>query len=246
MNKVQLSRLRAKFHTLPLVYSIWNAPIFTLWLIWWLGKINERNKFSANFVKKPICAHKLMFMTVEINRGFQRQTLKVNLTILTSIIHGCRWTSLYRCCRKYTALVCWELSVSESTMREDGTHDLLKVNYYTFCAWFQDSSIFFRFQLVSILVWPFSFFKHYRSQKTCTSPSIIEIIIIAPHANVLLSTGAEFDSCSKCSWSKFVVFTFYMGIHLKLTISIIVYLVMEKSPSEYFSEIFQRCLLLKQ
>ena len=66
------------------------------------------------------------------------------------------------------------------------------------------------------------------------SPSIIEIIIIAPHANVLLSTGAEFDSCSKCTWSKFVVFTFYMGIHPKLTISIIVYLVMEKSPTEYF------------
>lgn len=49
MNNVQLSHLRAKFHTLPLVYSIWNAPIFTLWLIWWLRKINERNKFSANY-----------------------------------------------------------------------------------------------------------------------------------------------------------------------------------------------------
>lgn len=66
------------------------------------------------------------------------------------------------------------------------------------------------------------------------SPSIIEIIIIAPHANGLLSTGAEFDPCSKCTWSKFVVFTFYMGIHPKLTISIIVYVVMEKSPPEYF------------
>ena len=71
----------------------------------------------------------------------------------------------------------------------------------------------FRFQLVSIF-----WFGRYRSQRTCMSPSITEIIIIAPNANVLLSTGAEFDSCSKCTWSKFVAFFFYMGIHPKLTI----------------------------
>lgn len=112
---------------------------------------------------------------------------------------------------------------------------------------FSNSSIFVPLSVsVYILVWPFSFFKRYRSQRTCMSPSITEIIIIAPHANVLLSTGAEFDSCSKCTWSKFVVFTFYMGIHPKLTIWIIAYLVMEKSLSEYFSENFQRCFLMKQ
>ena len=43
------------------------------------------------------------------------------------------------------------------------------------------------------------------------SPSITEIITIAPDANVLLSTGAEFDSCSKCTWSKFVAFLFLHG-----------------------------------
>ena len=71
------------------------------------------------------------------------------------------------------------------------------------------------------------------------SPSIIEIIIIAPYANALLSSGAEFVSCSKCTWSKFVVCTFYMGIHLKLTISIIVYLVMEKVRQSIFQRTFR-------
>lgn len=77
---------------------------------------------------------------------------------------------------------------------------------------FSNSSIFVPLSIsVYILVWPFSFFKRYRSQRTCISPSITEIIIIAPDANVLLSTGAEFDSCSKCTWSKFVAFLFLHG-----------------------------------
>ena len=54
MNKVQLSRLRAKFHTLPLVYSICSLEnemhqFLHCDLYDDLRKINEGNKFSANY-----------------------------------------------------------------------------------------------------------------------------------------------------------------------------------------------------
>lgn len=113
---------------------------------------------------------------------------------------------------------------------------------------FSNSSIFVLLSIsVYILVWPFSFFKHYRSQRTCMSPSITEIIIIAPDANVLLSTGAEFDSCSKCTWSKFVAFLFFHGNsseidHLNHCLSSHG----KKSVRVFFRELSEDCFLMKQ